>query len=1494
MPYSGSGNYAVTDAGGGRVDLSAGIDTDGSLLFIGGTYTIGAYLAVGANLYNTLPVRGELQITSDAQVGFAPVAGQAASVQVGTNLNSNYSGTVAYGYLDILGGGRLEVSYTAPAMGDGSNAYANFVVGATAGALGQITVDGVGSELVASGASSRIALGFNGGLGALVAVSGGKASTLSLQAGGNGGLGQVYITGTGSEVTVSSANGGYIDPAYAGQSGFATFGLTGGRGLLGVVNGGQMTVENVDGETDQPMARFGRDNGSYGYGLVRGAGSELLIAQHGLAGDDFASGATLSIGEGGQGVFLVEETGVISLTGDAARLNIAAGRYSAGQPDVTMDQSSLTIATGGVVTVDSGAYRGSTVVIGGGRQTDGLLSVQGQGSRLSVTGAADDPGDSATGQIIIGNLGVGLLEARDGALVEARNIELGRSLIDQGSIVAAGQGMLDIASGSRVVVSTTENTAYLGLQVGEGAGSTGTVTVDGAGSELNSTGGAGRIRLGYAGTGTLTVTDGAEARSFFLEAGRQFGGQGTVNVRDAGSLLTLSDAYGAFSANSGQAALLRLGRDAGSTGTLNVTNGGAVEIRNDPASDSDQPAIVAGTSFGSTGEITVSGAGSRIDLTLSGASNDSYAPGNSLYYGPRLRLGQLGGEGDVKVTQDGAITLSGENAELWVGEGTTVGQADLSNLAIYSRGQVTVMSTGNSPAAVVIGRGEGSNGRLSVFGNTSALNVTSDNQSGLGANVTVGYLGRGELAVQNGAQAIISGGDDAFPGLTIGRGSDDGTVAAVGTVLVSGANAAITVSGTNTSGTPETIFGEGGLITVGLREGATGILRIADGGLVRNSALNSATNIAAGAGSTGEVVLEAQGSRLEAGELLTIGADVDFSTLGNENLPLILPGSGGDGLLDIGAGAEVSADKIVLGETGVLSGAGSLGGDLIAHGRLMPGGDGAIGTLDHDGDFTLEAGAVLALDIDAFATGQADLIRTSGDIEADFGAITFQITLAQGLNSTLGSVTIIESAAPLAPLDMSIDALDGTRLRLTAVEGTGIVLEIRDLVLIGTSGTDTLRGAAGDDTLIGSVGADLLDGRGGSDIVDYSGSGAVEINLINGIANGGQATGDVLVNVENLIGSASADRLTGDSKINLLDGGAGDDFLSGGAANDCLLGGGGADRLIGGAGSDILDGGSSGDTLTGGSGADQLFGGLGADQLFGGLNIDSIFGGEAADQINGGAANDVLHGEDGNDRIDTGAGSDIAFGGAGNDTLIGRGGRDVLDGGAGDDRLFGGAGLDTLSGGAGADMLDGGAGLDAASYAEADARVIADLAGMEVQEGDALGDQFNGVETLVGSAFNDFLYGDDQGNLLIGGAASDNLFGRGGDDTLMGEEGVDLLRGNGGIDVLTGGGGNDRFFFLDLDDSGVGAGARDIITDFESGELISLSAIDADIGASGNNVFSFLGTDAFTGTAGEVRFAKSTANNLTLIHADVDGDAMSDFQIELTGVIDLVAGDFVL
>ena len=236
--------------------------------------------------------------------------------------------------------------------------------------------------------------------------------------------------------------------------------------------------------------------------------------------------------------------------------------------------------------------------------------------------------------------------------------------------------------------------------------------------------------------------------------------------------------------------------------------------------------------------------------------------------------------------------------------------------------------------------------------------------------------------------------------------------------------------------------------------------------------------------------------------------------------------------------------------------------------------------------------------------------------------------------------------------------------------------------LNGLGDNDTLVGGLGNDTLNGGAGRDVLNGGGGNDTASYAGSSAgvtVSLLLPDGVAlvSTGDASGDKLISIESLIGSALADDLAGDALVNELNGGGGDDILTGRAGADVLIGGAGIDRAnyLGSAegviikltahtadggdaeGDDLkgienIAGSSKGDTLTGDAVANVFFGNSGADFLFGNEGNDLLNGGNDGDVLSGGAGNDVLRGDLGNDRMEGGLGNDRLEGGAGDDTYV--------------------------------------------------------------------------------------------------------------------------------------------------------------------------------------------------------------------------------------------------
>ena len=370
--------------------------------------------------------------------------------------------------------------------------------------------------------------------------------------------------------------------------------------------------------------------------------------------------------------------------------------------------------------------------------------------------------------------------------------------------------------------------------------------------------------------------------------------------------------------------------------------------------------------------------------------------------------------------------------------------------------------------------------------------------------------------------------------------------------------------------------------------------------------------------------------------------------------------------------------------------------------------------------------------------------------------------------------------------------------------------------LYGYAGDDTIYGGNGDDFIRGYEGNDYMDGGAGWDRVSYflnSPTTGVTVDLrIQGVAQDTGGGGvDTLVNIEHLSGTIFSDTLIGNDGDNWIWGGS-DGSGSGITGNDTIIANGGNDLVEVGPGTQTLDGGSGVDTWSlFGGGTDISSAGVtvslalqGAGQATGqgtmtATNFENLSGSVYGDTLTGDSGDNVLAGDTGNDTLLGGAGSDILYGD----------GRVQVDshglGGSGAITTFADIatvdptqvdGNDTLDGGAGDDILNGGGGNDTASFASWTEGVTVGIGtggnGFATNDAGTENDQLISIENISGSAYNDFINGNNDANVLTGGDGGDALFGRGGDDIMIGGNGDDFLRGSDGADTLDGGAGWDR------------------------------------------------------------------------------------------------------
>ena len=258
----------------------------------------------------------------------------------------------------------------------------------------------------------------------------------------------------------------------------------------------------------------------------------------------------------------------------------------------------------------------------------------------------------------------------------------------------------------------------------------------------------------------------------------------------------------------------------------------------------------------------------------------------------------------------------------------------------------------------------------------------------------------------------------------------------------------------------------------------------------------------------------------------------------------------------------------------------------------------------------------------------------------------------------------------------------------------------------------------------------------------------------------------------------------------------------------------------------------------------------------------------------------------GGDDTVIGGGAEAGPDAAGNVILAGAGG-DLVRAGQGADIVFGGDGDDQIFGAGFFDPSLAEEGLQPTERAEADA-------GDLIFAGDG----------------DDEVFGEGGDDLIAGGAGDDRLFGRWGDDVILGGAGDDRIGGGVGADVQTGGAGADIFgvgfstapYVLDTvvpsvgPDTGVGPGARDVITDFDPAEdRINVTGFQF---AFPELEIAYLGEEAFDFDLDALQVRHEVRDDVTIVelyapdYPPVGGELRGE--IELLGAPVLAEDDFIL
>lgn len=520
------------------------------------------------------------------------------------NANSGtVSGTGAVGTLNLSAGG----PWTFTGQVSGGSIFVNDATTVTGAGVFTLTANFV---IVANGANANGALTVSGG-GKVLSTAAATTANSGLYVGGGstatGANGTLTVTGTGS--TVSSGS----NAAAVGET---------GTGVLNVLSGATVTVASPNSALISALAV-----GRAGTGTVSVTGAGSTLTANGYVYIGRAGTATLKVDAGGT------FTGGSAAVGSTPSYGVTIGDGSPtldanGQPNSPL----FFQGTGTATVTNSSTLHSLGSLLVGYRGSNGTLTVD-----TSSTALADR-------EVIVGG----------------------------GTDRPGGFGTVTVQGGGTLKSGGTHTTGTAGVSIGNDASTTGTVTVSGSGSTLNANGD--RLTVGGNGTGTLTISGGAKATSganytdveaAFAVAGGA-GSMGTVTITGAGSQLVASgDAV--IGGNEKGA-----GPTPGGTGAVTVSGGGllqtgamTLEAGSTLAVDQTSTLTTPSIALGGTADLFTLSSSTTVTMTTGGFLRVHAVSGantiSGFTFGNAVDLAGITGvslSGNTVTTSTGSITLN--------------------------------------------------------------------------------------------------------------------------------------------------------------------------------------------------------------------------------------------------------------------------------------------------------------------------------------------------------------------------------------------------------------------------------------------------------------------------------------------------------------------------------------------------------------------------------------------------------------------------------------------------------------------------------------------------------------------------------------------------------------------------------------------------------------------------------------------------------------------
>lgn len=670
--------YSKTTIDNGRHEIVDGLDPSGGA---GGTqpspWNIDGDLFVGGDAAGT---EGALTIRNGGVV--SNIDGQVGSSSVGTVVVTGEGSSWSNGRLYVGNGsgqGTLSVRDGASvSAGDNVNVGVN-----RADAKGMVEISGAGSSLASA---DYILLGHVGGEGTLAVADGGFASASHVYLGGapstvHSGTGSVLLSGSGQRRGVLAT--GFLEVGHGSGSIAFDGGILRATGteadFLRNFNAGDVIFKTGGAYIDSNGHDIGIGTDLQGQGGLTklGAGTLTLSGQNSYAGATTIEAGTVKAGADGaiQGDYVIGVAGTLDVDKSSAALSALSGQGKvlfgpSGTPKLTIDQSDDTVFSG---KFDVKSIFGVSQI---------TLNKRGSGT-LTLTG--DSAPTIAPGG---GSFNVGLAG--------------GTLAIESGGALRYG-GVTTITNGAALRVSGVGTRWY-----------------------------SGALYLGKGGAGSLSIEDGADARtSTFAFVGSDAPAVASLDNgatwQQSGSLVVGDAAAGRLTLEGGSemttGGIATLGSNAGVKGeavvsdahwivnqniflgddgraSLEIREGGVVEVG--PLGGSNG---VIAFGEGAEGSVSVDGAGSRWSLgalavglqglgTLA-LSNGGMAVSHATY------LGDAG-------TGSGSATVRGEDS-LWRTSDLTIGRNGKGHVILADGG---TLDTGG--AGIILAKAAGSQGTLQI------------------------------------------------------------------------------------------------------------------------------------------------------------------------------------------------------------------------------------------------------------------------------------------------------------------------------------------------------------------------------------------------------------------------------------------------------------------------------------------------------------------------------------------------------------------------------------------------------------------------------------------------------------------------------------------------------------------------------------------------------------------------------------------------------------